>query len=323
MTDPYRIRMHETGGIEVLKVESFEPVAPGPGEARIRQAASGLNFIDTYHRSGLYPVKLPFTPGSEGAGTVEAVGEGVGHIRRGDRVVYLGGGTYSTHFTGPAGSMVKLPDSVSEEDAAAIFLKGMTAWMLLFEIRPILNGDTVLVWAPVGGVGSVLLPWAAHLGARIIAVTSSEEKADKAKALGASDVIVGYDQVAEQVRKLTNGAGVHVALDSVGKISAEASLSSLRPRGWFITYGNASGPVDPIPPARLALGGSLIMTRPTLFNFANTPDSLERASGLLFSALQNGVFKVDIGQRYGLSEVAEAHRALESGQTTGATVLLP
>ena len=323
MVNPYRIRMHETGGTDVLKLEAFTPDQPGPGEALVRQGACGLNFIDTYHRSGVYPVGLPFTPGTEGAGTVEAVGDGVTHIAPGDRVVYLGAGTYSTHFTGPAASMVKLPSEITDEEGAAIFLKGMTAWMLLFEIRPILNGDTVLVWAPVGGVGSILLPWAAYLGARVIAVTSSEEKAEKARMLGAAEVIVGYDGVGEKARALTNGVGVDVALDSVGKISADASLSALRPRGWFISYGNASGLVDPIPPARLALGGSLIMTRPTLFNYADTPESLARASNLLFQAYRNGVFKVDIGRRYPLSDVAAAHQALESGKTTGASVLIP
>jgi len=252
MGEAYRIIMHETGGTDVLKVETFEPRQPGPGEALVKQAASGLNFIDTYFRTGLYPAKLPFVQGSEGAGIVEAVGEGVTNVKPGDRVAYLGSGTYATHFTGPAGRMVILPEGISEEDAAAVLLKGLTAWMLLFEIRPITDRDTVLIWAPVGGVGSVLTPWAASLGARVIAVTSTPEKAEKAEELGASDVIVGYDDVAKKVRELTGGVGVDVSLDSVGKRSFEASLSSLKKRGWMISYGNASGAADPMPPGRAA-----------------------------------------------------------------------
>lgn len=323
MTNPYRIRMHETGGPDVLKPEPFTPRAPGPGEALVRQSAAGLNFIDTYHRTGLYPVKLPFTPGSEGAGLVEAVGEGVTQLKPGDAVAYLGGATYATHVTGPAGRMVKLPAGIAPQEAAAILLKGLTAWMLLFEIRPLQAGETALVWAPVGGVGSILVPWAASLGARVIAVTSSEAKAEKARALGAADVIIGYEGVAEKVRALTEGKGVDVAYDSVGKVSAEESLKSLRPRGWFITYGNASGPVDPIPPVRLLQGGSLVMTRPSLFSFLGEEGSLARAAGFMFSALKAGTFKADIGQRFPLQEAAKAHAALESGQTTGATVLVP
>ncbi len=322
-TAPYAIRIQKTGGPEVLEVQSMEPRPPGAGEALVRQTAVGLNFIDTYHRSGLYPLKLPVTLGSEAAGVIEAVGEGVTDVKPGDRVAYLAGGTYATHYTGPAAGLVKLPDFVSDEEGAAIMLKGLTAWMLLFEIRPVKPGDTVLIWAPVGGVGSILTPWAAHLGARVIGVTSSEEKAAKAKALGASEVVVGYDGVAAKVRELNGGKGVDIAFDSVGRISAEASLGSLKPRGWFITYGNASGPVDPIPPSRLAQGGSLVMTRPGVFNFIQAPGALARGAGLVFEALKAGVFKADIGQRFALKDVAEAHKALESGKTTGATILQP
>lgn len=322
-TGPYAIRIQKTGGPEVLGAETLEPRAPGAGEALVRQTAVGLNFIDTYHRSGLYPVKLPATLGSEAAGVVEAVGDGVTNVKPGDRVAYLAGGTYATHYTGNAASMVKLPENVSEEDGAALMLKGLTAWMLLFEIRPIKAGDTVLIWAPVGGVGTILTPWAAHLGAKVIAVTSTEEKAAKARALGASEVVVGYDGVAAKVRELNGGQGVDVAFDSVGKISAEASLASLKPRGWFMTYGNASGPADPIAPARLAQGGSLVMTRPGVFNFIQEPGALARGAGLVFEALQAGVFKADIGQRFALKDVADAHRALEAGKTMGATILKP
>ncbi|KCZ90869.1 quinone oxidoreductase family protein [Hyphomonas johnsonii] len=323
MSEPYAIRIHETGGPDVLTKEPFTPKQPGPGQALVRQSAVGLNFIDTYFRTGLYPAKFPFTPGGEGAGVVESVGEGVTHLKPGDRVGYVGSGTYATHVTLPAASLLPLPDGVSEEEAAAVMLKGLTAWMLLFEIRPVKAGDTLLVWAPVGGVGSLLVPWAVSLGARVIAVTSSEKKAAMARASGASDVIVGYDNVAEQVKALTDGKGVDVALDSVGKVSFEASLRSLKPRGWMISYGNASGAVDPMPPSRLAQGGSLILTRPTLFQFIDTPERLARGAGLLFAAIKDGTLTVEIGQRFALEDAADAHRALESGKTTGATILVP
>lgn len=323
LPNAYAIRIHETGGPEVLKVEALEPRAPGPGEVLVRQTAIGVNFIDTYHRTGLYKMPLPFVPGSEGAGVIEEVGEGVVHVEPGERVAYTGRGTYATHYTGPAAGVVPLPAAITDEEAAAVLLKGMTAWMLLEAIRPLRKDETALVWAPVGGVGTLLTPWAKHLGARVIAVTSSEAKAEKAKALGADNVVVGYDDVAKKVRELTGGKGVDVVYDSVGKMSAEASLSSLRPRGWFITYGNASGAADPIPPGRLAAGGSLVMTRPTLFNFTDTPESLARASGRLFSLIETGVLTADIGQTFALKDAGEAHRALESGKTSGATLLKP
>ncbi|MEQ9506185.1 MAG: quinone oxidoreductase [Hyphomonas sp.] len=323
LPNAYAVRIHETGGPDVLTVDKFEPRAPGPGEVLVRQTAVGVNFIDTYHRTGLYKMPLPFVPGSEGAGIIEEVGEGVLHVEPGERVAYTGRGTYATHYTGPAASVVPLPAGISDEEAAAVLLKGLTAWMLLEEIRPLQKGETALVWAPVGGVGTLLTPWAKHIGARVIAVTSSEAKAEKARALGADDVVVGYDDVAKKVRELTGGKGVDVVYDSVGKISAEASLSSLRPRGWFITYGNASGAADPIPPGRLAAGGSLVMTRPTLFNFTDTPESLARGSKRLFSLIETGVLTADIGQRFALKDAAEAHRALESGKTSGATLLMP
>ncbi len=323
LPNSYAIRMYETGGPEVLKLEALAPRAPGPGEVLVRQTAVGVNFIDTYHRTGLYKMPLPFVPGSEGAGIIEEVGEGVEHVGPGDRVAYTGRSTYATHYTGPAAGVVPLPAGISDEEAAAILLKGMTAWMLLEEIRPLQKGETALVWAPVGGVGSLLTPWAKHIGARVIAVTSSAAKAERAKALGADEVVIGYDDVAKKVRELTGGKGVDVVYDSVGKISAEASLSSLRPRGWFITYGNASGAADPIPPGRLAAGGSLVMTRPTLFNFTDTPASLARASKRLFSLVESGVLTADIGQRFALKDAADAHRALESGKTSGAILLMP
>lgn len=323
MTEPYVIEMSETGGVDVLKKVARAPQAPGPGQALVRQTASGLNFIDTYHRTGLYPVKLPYVPGSEGAGVVEAVGEGVTHLSAGDRVAYLGAGTYSTHYTGPAATMVKLPDGVSEEEAAAVLLKGLTAWMLLFEVRRASPGETALVWAPVGGVGSLLLPWATSLGVRVIAVTSNEGKASRARDLGAQEVVLSSGDVAAEVRALTGGAGVDVSYDSVGKSSAQASLDSLKPRGWWVSYGNASGAAEPIAPGVLGAKGSLVLTRPGLFHFIADAESMRRGAAALFGALRAGTIKAHVGQTFPISEVGKAHEALESGNTVGATLLLP
>ncbi|NQY40201.1 MAG: quinone oxidoreductase [Henriciella sp.] len=323
MTEPYVIEMSETGGVEVLKQVARAPRSPGPGQALVRQTASGLNFIDTYHRTGLYPVKLPFVPGSEGAGVVEAIGEGVTNVAVGDRVAYLGAGTYSTHYTGSAATMVKLPDGVSEEDAAAVLLKGLTAWMLLFEVRRASPGETALVWAPVGGVGSLLVPWATSMGVKVIAVTSSEEKAARARSLGAQEVVLSSGDVASEVRALTGGAGVDVSYDSVGKNSAQASIDSLRPRGWWVSYGNASGPADPVAPTTLGGKGSLVLTRPGLFHFIGDGESMRRGAAALFGALRAGTIKAQVGQTFPLNEVAKAHQAIESGTTVGATLLLP
>ena len=323
MTDPYVIEMTETGGVDVLKKVARAPRQPGPGQALVKQTAVGLNFIDTYHRTGLYPVKLPFVPGAEGAGVVEAVGEGVTNVSVGDRVAYLGGGAYASHCTGAAATMVKLPDGVSEADAAAVLLKGLTAWMLLFEVRRASPGETALVWAPVGGVGSLLVPWATSLGMRVIGVTSSAEKAAKTKALGAQDVILSSGDVAAEVRALTDGAGVDVSYDSVGKASAQASLNSLKPRGWWVSYGNASGAVEPLAPGVLGAKGSLVLTRPSLFSFIADADGMRRGAAALFGALRAGTIAAQVGQTFPLSDAAQAHTAIESGQTVGATLLLP
>ena len=323
MTEPYVIEMSETGGVEVLKQVARAPRLPGPGQALVRQTASGLNFIDTYHRTGLYPVKLPFVPGSEGAGVVEAIGEGVTNVTVGDRVAYLGAGTYSTHYTGSAATMVKLPDGVSEKDAAAVLLKGLTAWMLLFEVRRASPGETALVWAPVGGVGSLLVPWATSMGVKVIAVTSSEDKAARARSLGAQEVVLSSGDVASKVRALTDGVGVDVSYDSVGKNSAQASIDSLKPRGWWVSYGNASGPADPVAPTTLGGRGSLVLTRPGLFHFIGDGESMRRGAAALFGALRAGTIKAQVGQTFPLSDVAKAHEAIESGTTFGATLLLP
>ena len=323
MTESRIIRMHETGGPEVLQMERVALELPGPGAVLVRQSAIGINFIDTYHRTGLYPVKLPFVPGSEGAGVVEAVGEGVTSLAPGDRVAYLGSGTYGEHFTGPAARMLKLPDDVTEETAAAVLLKGLTAWMLLFEVRRAAAGESALVWAPAGGVGSLLVPWATSLGVRVIAVTSGEEKARRARELGAQEVLYSSEDVAARARELTAGAGVDVSYDSVGRASAEASLGALRPRGWWVSYGNASGPAAPVAPGRLGQLGSLVLTRPGLFHFVSTPNDLARGAAALFGALRTGTISAHIGHRYALADAADAHTQLESGQTVGASLLVP
>lgn len=323
MTEPYVIEMSETGGVEVLKKVARAPRQPGPGQAMVRQTVSGLNFIDTYHRTGLYPVKLPFVPGSEGAGVVEAIGEGVTNVSIGDRVAYLGAGTYASHYTGAAATMVKLPEGVREEDAAAVLLKGLTAWMLLFEVRRASPGETALVWAPAGGVGSLLVPWATSLGVRVIAVTSSDAKAQRARDLGAQEVILTSSDVAKDVRALTGGTGVDVSYDSVGKTSAAASLDSLKPRGWWVSYGNASGPADPIAPTVLGGKGSLVLTRPGLFHFIGDAESMRRGAAALFGAMRAGTIKAQVGQTFPLCDVAKAHETLESGKTVGATLLVP
>ncbi len=323
MTEPYVIEISETGGPDVLRKVVREPRQPGPGQALVRQSAVGLNFIDTYLRSGLYPAPMPFVPGSEGAGVIEALGEGVTHLSIGDRVAYLGSATYATHFTGSAATMLKLPDEVSEADAAAVLLKGLTAWMLLFEVRRASPGETALVWAPAGGVGSLLVPWATALGVRVIAVTSSEAKAQRARDLGASDVVMSSSDVASDVRNLTGGVGVDVSYDSVGKASAAASLDSLKSRGWWVSYGNASGAAEPIAPGVLGAKGSLVLTRPSLFAFIAEAESLRRGAAALFGALKTGTITPHVGQIFQLEDAADAHRAIEGGQTVGATLLLP
>jgi NADPH2:quinone reductase len=318
------IRIHRHGGPEEMVFETIDLAPPGPGQVRLRQTAIGLNFIDVYARTGLYPGPLPAVLGVEAAGVVEAVGEGVAAVKAGDRVVYNGlGGAYSTCRNAPADRLVKIPDWVKDEDAAAVFLKGLTVWMLIFEIRRVNPGETILVWAAAGGVGSILVPWANALGARAIGVVSTPEKAELARAYGCWETILASDDVPTRVKELNGGKGVPVVYDSVGRTSAEPSLKSLQPRGWFITYGNASGPADPIAPARLNQGGSLIMTRPGLFHFTKERADLERGSAALWGAMRSGAVKADVRQRFALKDAADAHRALEARKTSGATILTP
>ncbi len=318
------VRIARHGGPEVLEVVDLPEPEPGAGEVRVRHRAVGLNFIDTYQRSGLYPVKLPAVPGLEAAGEVEAVGKGVVRLKPGDRVVHQGQpGAYAEACVVRADRAVRLPDDVSFEAAAAVFLKGLTAEFLT-RIRPLAPGDAVLVHAAAGGVGSILAPWLAELGARVIGVAGSAEKAAKARANGCAEVLVqGEGDLAGRVRALTDGAGVQVVYDSVGRDTLDASLGCLARRGLMVSFGNASGPARAVEPLELARGGSLFLTRPSLFDYVVTTAELDAAAARLFSVLARGVVRADIGQRFPLAEARAAHEALEGRRTTGSTILLP
>ncbi|QNN67491.1 quinone oxidoreductase [Sphingomonas lutea] len=320
---PHAIRVHQFGGPEVLQWEAIDVADPGPGEARIRQDAAGLNFIDVYHRTGLYPQPLPFTPGSEGAGVVEAVGDGVTIVQPGDRVAYAGPiGSYADVRLIPANRLIKLPEAISTEQAAAMMLQGMTAHMLVRQVYRVAQGDTILVHAAAGGVGLILCQWAAALGATVIGTVSTEAKADLARAHGCHHpIIYTRDDFVAEVERITGGAKLPVVYDSVGADTFLRSIDCLRPRGMMVSYGNASGPVDPISPLLLAHKGSLFLTRPTLFNYIATRDELERSAAALFEMVENGQVRIDIKQRFALRDAAEAHRALESRLTTGSTIL--
>jgi NADPH2:quinone reductase len=320
------IRIHEFGGPEVLRFEGVDLPEPAPGEARIRHTAIGLNFIDTYHRSGLYPADLPAGLGSEAAGEVEAVGPGVTEVRPGDRVVYTGrpADAYSEARNFPASQLVPIPEDVSDEQAAAVLLKGLTAWYLLRRSYRVQEGDPILLLAAAGGVGSLASQWANHLGATVIGIVSTEEKAQLARSQGCHHIVMAdvRDSAAE-VRKLTGGEGVAAVYDSVGRDTFFASLDALRPHGVMVTFGNASGPVDPFAPAELAKRHSLYVTRPVLFDFINTRERLLDASSELFGLVALGVLKINISQHYDLRDAADAHRDLEARKTTGSTILRP
>ena len=320
---PNAIRVHEYGGPEVLRWEAIDIGEPGPGQIRLRQEAAGLNFIDVYHRTGLYPQAMPFTPGVEGAGVTEAVGPDVDHLRVGDRVAYGGPvGGYADVRLIDATKVVKLPDAISSEDAAAMMLQGMTAEMLLRRVFPVKPGDTILIHAAAGGVGLIVCQWAKALGATVIGTVGSDEKAELARARGCDHPIVytRQDFVAE-VKRITDGAKLPVVYDSVGKDTFLKSLDCLRPRGMMVSFGNASGAPDPIPPNLLAQKGSLFLTRPTLYNYTSTRDELQASADALFGIVESGKVKVEVKQRFALRDAAEAHRALEARQTTGSTIL--
>jgi NADPH2:quinone reductase len=319
----HAIRVHQAGGPEVLQWEEADVGEPGPGQVRLRQTAVGLNYIDVYHRTGLYPQPLPFTPGTEAAGVVEAIGKEVTDLSAGDRVAYAGPiGSYAEARLIDADRLVKLPDYVSDELAAAMMLQGMTARMLLRAVHEVRPGDTILVHAAAGGVGLILCQWADALGATVIGTVSTDEKAAIASAHGCHHPIVytRQDFVAE-VERITDGAKLPVVYDSVGKDTFLKSLDCLRPRGLMVSYGNASGRPDPIAPALLAQKGSLFLTRPTLFSYIATREELEQSAAELFDMVRSGKVKVEIGQRFALKDAAEAHRQLEARKTTGSTVL--
>jgi NADPH2:quinone reductase len=319
------IEIRRTGGPEVMELVDIELGPPGPGQALVRNAAIGVNYRDIYLRTGLYEMPLPGRLGSDAAGTVQAVGPGVTAVRPGDRVVYISGGsgTYATHTLVDADSLVLLPPEIAADVATAIWLRGTTAEFLVERCARIRRGDTVLVTAAAGGVGLLLCQWLSHLGARTVGVVGSEAKVAEAKAAGADEVLVGYAGMSGPVRERTGGRGVDVVLDSVGRDSFAAALDCLRPRGLMVTYGNASGPVDPVAPALLAAKGSLFLTRPILFDYIGDPAERRQSSARLLELVGAGVLRARIGQTYGLAEAAKAHADMEARRTTGATILIP
>lgn len=322
MSGAWRMVALSHGGPEVIAREDFDPGTPGDGEVLIAQDAVGLNFIDTYYRTGLYPAPLPTPLGSEGAGRIIAVGPGVSDFAVGDVVGCASGlGSYATHRIVLADRVVRIPDGVSTQDAAAMMLKGMTACYLAEDIVPLKAGQVALVHAAAGGVGSVLVPWLRDKGVIVIAHCGSAEKA--ASVLADHSLHGPFDDLAVQVRDLTDGVGVDVVYDGVGKDSWAASLASLKRRGMMVSYGNASGAVPPVSLLDLSRGGSLFVTRPTLFDYIATAKDLANTADRLFDRMRRGVVKAVIGQRFALSDAADAHRALEARQTTGTTILIP
>jgi len=319
------IRIHQPGGPEALRLEDLTLGAPGVGEARVRQTAIGVNYVDVYHRTGLYPLPLPTGIGVEAAGVVEAVGAGVTHLRAGDRVAYVSPpGSYAGERVLAADRLVKLPDDVSDRTAAGMMLKGLTVQALVRRVYAVKPGDAVLVHAAAGGVGTIMVQWLKALGATVIATVGTDEKAKLARAHGADHVIVyTREKVAERVRELTGGAGVPVVYDSVGKATWEGSLDSLRPFGLMVSFGNASGSVPPFDVGVLGRKGSLYLTRPTVFGYVAKREDLERGAAELFEIVRSGKVKIEVSRTFPLAEAAEAHRALEARATTGSLVLLP
>ena len=321
---PHAIRIHENGGPEVLKWEEVDVGDPRPGQVKIRQETVGLNFIDVYHRTGLYKQELPFTPGVEGAGVVEAVGPDVTTLEPGDRVAYAGPiGGYAEERLIDAGRLVKLPDSISSEQAAGMMLQGLTAHMLLRGVHRVQPGETILVHAAAGGVGLIMCQWAKALGATVIGTAGSDEKAELARAHGCDHPVVytRQDFVAE-VERITEGAKLPVVYDGVGRDTFMKSLDCLHRRGMMVSFGNASGPVEPFPPTILAQKGSLFLTRPTMYDYVATREELETAAKDLFDMVASGKVKIEVKQSFALMDAAEAHRALEARKTSGSTVLI-
>jgi NADPH:quinone reductase len=320
------IRFYQTGAPEVMQWENVEVGEPGPGEARIRHEAVGLNFADTYFRTGLYPVQLPAGLGVAGAGVVESVGDGVSQVRQGDRVTYTGSplGAYSTERVMPAESLIRLPEAIGFDTAAAMTMRGLTSAYLLRRIRPLRPGDTVLLHAAAGGVGLIFTQWATLLGIRVIGTVSSEEKAAVARARGCEHVVVyTRENVAERVRDLTGGAGVPVVFDSIGRATFASSLDSLSRRGLLVCFGTASGPVPPIDAMQLAVKGSLFVTRPALADYIADPAERAELAGELFGHVEAGRITIEINQRYALKDAVQAHHDLEAGRSVGSSVLYP
>lgn len=320
------IRFHQTGGPEVLQLEDVAVGSPGPGQALVRHAACGLNFIDTYQRSGLYPVPLPAIAGNEGAGVVEAVGDGVDWLRPGDRVAYAGGapGAYCEARILPADRLCPLPDSISFEQAAAMMLKGMTVQYLIRRTYPVKAGDSVLFHAAAGGVGLIACQWLKALGATVIGTAGSDEKCELARRHGA-DYCINYrrEDFVARVRDITHGMGVPVVYDSVGAATFMGSLDCLRPLGLMVSFGNASGPVPPFSIGLLAQKGSLYLTRPALNAYTASRSDLLHTAQELYDVVQSGRVRIEIGQRYALADAAQAHRDLEARRTTASSVLIP
>jgi NADPH2:quinone reductase len=322
---PKAILVHAFGGPEVLSFEEVKPKKPGPGELRVHITAIGINFIDVYHRTGLYPQDLPFRLGKEVAGVVEEAGEGVTAFKAGDRVASATvTGSYAEEITAPEGVFVKVPDGISDETAAAMMLKGMTARYLLRKIFSVGPGHTILFHAASGGVGSIATQWAHHLGATVIGTVGNEEKAQRARANGCDHTILyRTEDVAKRVTEITNGSKCDVVYDSVGQSTYIGSLDSLKPLGMFVLFGQSSGQVKGFDPSMLAARGSLFMTRPTLFHYTATRATLDETANDLFGVVSSGKVKIEIGARFALKDAAEAHRALESRETTGSTILIP
>ena len=325
MTMAQAIRMHATGGPDVLRLEDVEVGAPAPGHVRIRHVAVGLNFADTYFRTGFYKIPLPNGMGVEAAGIVEAIGDGVANVVPGDRVTYTGFvntlGAYSTERTIPAAPLIKLPAAISCETAAAMTMRGLTSSYLMRRIWPLTAGDAILLHAAAGGVGLIVSQWAKLLGLRVIGTVSSEAKAEVARAHGCDHVILyGREDVAKRVREITDGVGVNVVYDSVGKDTFQGSIDSLKRRGLLVCVGTASGPVPPIDATQLAVKGSVYVTRPALADYIADPAEKDALAGELFDHVANGRIKIEINQRYRLEDAAQAHRDLESRKTMGSSI---
>jgi len=320
------IRFEKTGGSGVLQYVDYDLPPPTAGQVQVKHTAIGVNFIDTYHRTGLYSLPLPSGLGSEAAGIVAAVGDGVTRFKVGERVGYCSGviGSYAEINNVPEGRLVHLPDSIDDELAAGVLLKGMTAQYLIRRIYPVKAGETIVFHAAAGGVGQIGCQWAKHLGATVIGSTTSPEKVEFAKGNGCAHVVntkqPGWER---QVRELTGGVGVPVVYDSIGKDTFMAGLDCLQPRGIMVTYGNASGPVDAFSPAILAAKGSLFVTRPVLGHYTSTPSEMQATADDLFAVIASGAIRVAINQRFALKDAAKAHDALTGKKTTGATILMP